>query len=90
MKVDQDDFEPRYQVGCHKSAITSLSIHPLNEYAAVASKDSTWSFHNIFQGVKLTQVEETTEVHSIQFHPDGLILATGIKNGSIKLWDIRE
>lgn len=28
-------------------------------------------------------------MHSIEFHPDGLMLATGLKGGIIKIWDIR-
>ena len=56
---------------------------------AVASKDKSWSFHNLFQGVKLASFHEEQEINQIEFHPDGLMLVTGLKNGTIKIYDIR-
>jgi WD40 repeat protein len=61
----------------------------LNEYAIIASKDKTWSFHNLFQGVKLITVNEPSEVNALQFHPDGVMALAGLKNGMIKIYDIR-
>lgn len=66
-----------------------MSFQPLNEYVAIASKDKTWSFHSLFQGVKLAQFTEEQEINSIEFHPDGLMLVTGLKDGTIKIYDIR-
>jgi pre-mRNA-processing factor 19 len=51
--TEADKYEVRYEFASHKAAITGISFQPLNEYAAFASKDGTWSFHNLFQGVKL-------------------------------------
>lgn len=34
-------------------------------------------------------MKENDEIHSIEFHPDGLMLAAGLKNGIIKIYDIR-
>jgi len=39
--------------------------------------------------VKLKTFSEEEEITSIEFHPDGLMLAIGFKNGLIKLYDIR-
>lgn len=33
----------------HSQAITSISFHPLEEYAIMASLDGYWSFHNLFK-----------------------------------------
>lgn len=73
----------------HTHGITGISFQPLNEYAVVGSRDKTWSFHNLFQGVKLATVKEEEEVTNIEFHPDGLMMAVGLKNGIIKIYDIR-
>ena len=56
---------------------------------AISSRDKTWSFHNLTQGVKLAQFPEEQEIKSIQFQPDGLMLIVGLKDGTIKLYDIR-
>jgi len=61
----------------------------LNEYAVLASTNGIWSFHNIIQGVNLTQIKNDSDINSAEFHPDGIILATGQKDGIVKLWDIR-
>jgi WD40 repeat protein len=39
--------------------------------------------------VRLLTVTEPEEVHSLEFHPDGLMLAVGLKNGVIKIYDMR-
>jgi len=59
----------------------------------VAVKDGSWSFTDIPHNTVLKKVESEKDgvyATSIQFHPDGLILATGLTNGSIKVWDIRQ
>ncbi len=62
----------------------------MNEYVAIGSKDKSWSFHNLFQGVRLQTFKESEEVTSIQFHPDGMILVVGLKSGVLKFYDIRD
>jgi WD40 repeat protein len=82
-------YSERYAIKCHSSGITDVSFQPLNEYVAVASKDKTWSFHSLFQGVKLAQFSEDQEINAIEFHPDGLMVIAGLKDGTIKIYDIR-
>lgn len=55
-----------------------------------ASTDSTWSFHNVQQGVSLAKFEEEAPISQIEFHPDGLVFAVGLKTGVIKVYDIRD
>ena len=87
--IDNEVYEEKYAIKSHSARITDVSFQPLNEYAAISSKDKTWSFHNLFNGVKLASFSEDQEINSIQFHPDGLMLATGLKDGTIKMYDVR-
>lgn len=55
-----------------------------------ASSDSTWAFHNVQQGVCLAKFQEEAPITQIEFHPDGLVMALGLKTGAIKVYDIRD
>jgi len=84
-----DQATPRYTCKPHSAAITDASFQPLNEYVALASKDKSWSFHNLFQGVRLATFQEEQEITSLQFHPDGLMLVAGLRDGLLKIYDVR-
>ena len=57
---------------------------------AVGSLDRSWSLHNYIEGKVLLKQSEATQISSVEFHPDGLILAVGLVNGKILIYDIRE
>jgi WD40 repeat protein len=42
-----ETYQEKYTIKNHTAAITDVSFQPLNEYVAVASRDKTWSFHNL-------------------------------------------
>ena len=37
----------------------------------------------------LCKIESQHELHSIEFHPDGLLMATGHEDKTMSIWDIR-
>ena len=39
--------------------------------------------------MKLATFQEEQEINAIEFHPDGLMLLTGLKDGTIKIYDVR-
>jgi pre-mRNA-processing factor 19 len=64
-----------------------------DDFLVSVSKDSSWCFNDITRGVCLSQTKLDPDIGGFlcsQFHPDGLILATGTERGVVKLWDIRE
>jgi WD40 repeat protein len=42
------------------------------------------------EGTMLAKFTEDAPISSIEFHPDGLVLAVGLKTGAIKVYDIRD
>ena len=76
----------------HAGEVTSLSVHPSNDYFAACSTEGLWSFNDLKQGKSIiSKSEEDTSYSAISFHPDGLILATGTSNdhGTVKIWDVK-
>eukprot|EP00347_Sterkiella_histriomuscorum_P009835 403339693 len=90
LDYQNEKYSEKYSIQGHNGAITGVSFQPLNEHAVISSRDKTWSLHNLFQGVRLTTMKEDEEVTSIEFHPDGLLMACGLKNGIIKIYDFRQ
>ena len=93
-EVDMEDNYSQklvYTASNHTKAITSCSIHPYSDYCLFCSKDATWSFHNLAKCeiVQSVSVQNGIPIHSGQIHPDGLMVATGLADGHIFIWDIR-
>jgi WD40 repeat protein len=67
----------------------------LDAYVVSVSKDASWCLNDLSRGVCLTRQsvsggDSADGFTCSQFHPDGLILATGMEKGLVRLWDIRE
>jgi pre-mRNA-processing factor 19 len=69
--IHNEKLTEKYRITNHTNQITSVSFHPLKEYALVGSKDSYWSFHNLFKGVCLIKQKTEAEINTCQIHPDG-------------------
>mmetsp|Transcript_18738 Transcript_18738/g.19495 ORF Transcript_18738/g.19495 Transcript_18738/m.19495 type:complete len:546 (-) Transcript_18738:74-1711(-) len=77
----------------HENEVTGVTVHPTGDFVVSVSKDSSWCFNDLTRGICLSQwknTENNDEFSTAQFHPDGLILATGTDKGAVRLWDIRE
>ena len=63
----------------HQNEVTAVSVHPVSDYFASFSKDSSWNFYDLNQGRLLRKVEIEDQGGFLcgSFHPDGLVLATG-------------
>ena len=70
--------------------ITDISFTPLSGHVAVSFSDQSWSLHDYTNGVKVLELRESAKVTSLRIHPDGLIMAIGLSNGKINVYDIRD
>jgi pre-mRNA-processing factor 19 len=77
----------------HSNTVNGLAYHPSGDYLACSSLDGSWSLVDVERGTLLLRVVVTQDdfsgLQSIQFHPDGLLLATGTLNHQIALWDLK-
>lgn len=65
----------------------------VDAFVVSVSRDASWCFNDISRGSCLAQRRVSGDherLTSCQFHPDGLIFATGTERGLLRLWDIRE
>jgi pre-mRNA-processing factor 19 len=74
--IQNEVVTEKYRILNHTNQITSMSFHPLKEYALFGSKDGFWSFHNLFKGICLAKQKSEAEINTVQIHPDGNILLT--------------
>jgi pre-mRNA-processing factor 19 len=76
-------------VKVHTGEVVGCSLHATGDYFATASADQTWGFIDIESGSALAHVNTESPIHSVQFHPDGLLLGTGSADSALRIWDIK-
>uniref|UniRef100_A0A0K0G3T8 Pre-mRNA-processing factor 19 n=1 Tax=Strongyloides venezuelensis TaxID=75913 RepID=A0A0K0G3T8_STRVS len=90
---DKSDENSKMVIKKHNDGVTDISLHPTNQHLLSVSNDSTWAFTDINVGktlVKCSQGHDTSiRLACGQFHPDGVLLATGGTDSIVKIWDIR-
>jgi len=84
------DYATAQQLKCHSGEVSGTTLHVTGDYLVTASLDETWAFWDIHTGSVLLQKPSTGSGYTVpQFHPDGLILATGTTDALIRIWDIK-
>lgn len=86
----------------HTGEVKGLSLQPCGDYFVSCATDNTWSFYDIASTRVIQSFDAGLEstclvgslyvdgiLNAIQFHPDGLIMATGVSNGVIQVWDMK-
>jgi len=89
---EDNTISNQYTFKGHSAEITGLSIHATGDYFASASVDSTWSFVDLATNqliVKVAKDDIESGFSCAQFHPDGLIYATGTNDNQIRIWDLK-
>ena len=75
----------------HTSEVTGLCVHNTGDYFVTASKDASWKFYDVTTPNSILSVNEETDsaFTSIDFHPDGLIVAGGTEAGFVRVYDVK-
>ncbi|CAG0901076.1 unnamed protein product [Cyprideis torosa] len=90
---DVGTSQTMHLITAHSGPVTGLSLHATGDYILSTSLDQHWAFSDIRTGRVLTQVTDQSNpvaLTAAQFHPDGLIFATGTSDAQIKIWDLKE
>jgi len=82
-------YTTTHTVKDHSQEVTGISLHPTGDYYVTGSLDGSWGFHDLSEGKMLAQLQSTAPISSIQFHPDGLILGTGLVTSVVQIWDVK-
>ncbi|CAO3597311.1 unnamed protein product [Absidia cylindrospora] len=85
-------YQVAHNINAHAADVTSLSVHPSNDYFVSAGLDSKWSFYDFDSGKALMETvdqENQSGYSAIQFHPDGMLLGAGTVDGVVRIWDVK-
>lgn len=83
----------RQVIKAHEGPVTGISLHATGDFLLSSSSDQYWAFSDIRSGrmiSKGTDPSSTAALTCAQFHPDGLIFATGTADSVVKIWDLKE
>jgi len=84
------NYTPAHVVKTHQDDVTGITLHSTGDYFVTASRDRTWAFHDLETGAPIVRATlDGKGCSSVQFHPDGLILATGTEDSLVRIWDIK-
>lgn len=88
-----NDGTGKYVVAHHlagaRDAVTGIAVHASGDYAATGSKDGSWALYDVNGGSELKRMAGSVALSTVNFHPDGLILAAGGVDGQIRLFDLK-
>jgi len=84
------EFNEAARLPGHSDEITAITLHPSNNYAATGGRDGRWALHDVVKthDAPLQTVDSGAPLSVVQFHVDGLLLATGDSLGSVGLYDV--
>ncbi|GBF98278.1 spliceosome nuclear pre-mRNA splicing factor [Raphidocelis subcapitata] len=74
---------------CHSGDVVAVTVHPGQRYFVTASADASWAFWDVQAAECLKQVTGDAPYTAAEFHPDGLILATGGADSVVRVWEMR-
>jgi pre-mRNA-processing factor 19 len=73
------------------SPCTALALHATERYGVTAAGDGSFALLDLAAGAVVArgQCPAGEAISAAALHPDGLILATGVDSGAIRLWDLK-
>lgn len=78
--------------------VTDMDLHPSETILLTGCSDGSWALHDLEHpsgtpktiiSVSLNEVPTGTSISSVKWHPDGVILAAGLSNSLLKVFDVK-
>ncbi|KAL6237246.1 hypothetical protein BDW75DRAFT_89320 [Aspergillus navahoensis] len=73
----------------HAGAATGLAVHATGDIVASVGEDKSYILYDLTTNAVILQNFSNASLLSVQFHPDGHLLAAGGADGQIKIYDIK-
>ncbi|KAJ5918973.1 hypothetical protein N7466_009916 [Penicillium verhagenii] len=73
----------------HAGGVTALAVHATGDIVASVGVDKSYVLYDLATSTVITQVFTDSALLSVQFHPDGQLLAAGGAEGHIKVFDVK-
>lgn len=86
-----DEQPLKHTLRVHGKPITDISLHPSGEYLLSSALDS-WAITDISTGdlIRECVMDPMIQISTAQFHPDGVLFATGTLDGRVLIWDVKQ
>ena len=73
----------------HSGDVTGVTLHATGDYCVTSCSDKSWSLFDIDRGSCVLRVPDGSGGYTCAgFHPDGLILGTGV-DSVVRIWDVK-
>ncbi|PLW18773.1 hypothetical protein PCANC_10923 [Puccinia coronata f. sp. avenae] len=78
--------------------VTSIDLHPSESLLLTGCGDGSWAIHDLehesgtpktILRVSLSETPTGVSISSVKWHPDGVILAAGLSNSALKVFDVK-
>ncbi|KAJ2778989.1 hypothetical protein H4R18_004263 [Coemansia javaensis] len=73
----------------HAAEIAGVAVHPCGEYFVSAAVDGSWAIHTL-AGETIIQDSIESPITQVAFHPDGMFLGIGTRDGYAKIVDVKQ
>lgn len=87
---DNYQFVSAHVITKHKDHVTSLALHPLENYFISSSKDNMWILHDLETAKTIkTSKDNPSSFKHLAIHPDGMMFGIAAQDSNIHIYDIK-
>ncbi|CAG9479273.1 pre-mRNA-processing factor 19, putative [Plasmodium vivax] len=88
--VETNEFATAHVIAKHKDQITSLALHPMENYFVSSSKDNVWILNDLETSRSIKICKDTpSPFRQLAIHPDGIMLGIGCEDSNIHIFDMK-